>query len=308
MRSASEPVEPAGKGVILSPFAQENIAAWRAIFRGAAPRIGHDGEHQSPSSVDGEQGIEGAAGPESSALHEVLLQVCMPFIKQMLLALQRTLEEEVLARAEFYKMAGKSPRDEAEGDGAFEKNLSASSGAGPSDGDQAFGDEFRQGASRDPGMAPPGGRASVSRVQKAAGAMNSVLPEGFESDESEAEQPYTPHANPMPYLRSPSMSSVTSNAPFEELVPFEDRLMQALQRSDAVGQSSSEGAGGGSRSGVNDQSNMVCRHWYSKGWCRLMHSCRFLHPIQERGAGRSRKRSKPRRRSRDALAPGLVDP
>eukprot|EP00931_Biecheleriopsis_adriatica_P036909 TRINITY_DN211_c0_g2_i1.p1 TRINITY_DN211_c0_g2~~TRINITY_DN211_c0_g2_i1.p1 ORF type:complete len:426 (+),score=47.80 TRINITY_DN211_c0_g2_i1:108-1385(+) len=424
MTSASARVEPAENRAILpAPFAQEHIAAWGAILRRAAPRIRHHGEHQSPPSVDGEQGSENTAGPESSDLHEVLLQVCMPFIKQMLLALQTTMQEEVMARSECYKTEGKSPRDEAEVHGAFEKSLSANSGTGRSDGNQAFEDEFRKGASQDPQMTSPDGRASVNGVQKVVGGMNSTLPEGSESDESETEQEHThyakpmpylktpstcsigldaslddeaeghsasetslsansgtgssdgdqafedefslhdprmaspegrasasrvqnapgvmksmqpegpesdwseteqermSYANPMPYLRTPSMSSICSGVSFEELTfsdHFDSRLKQVLlQRIDAVGGSSIDAVGGSSteghllggrgKHGADDTSNTVCRHWFSKGWCRLSRSCRFLHPVEERGVGLGLKRSKPRHRPRDALAPGLVN-
>lgn len=32
-----------------------------------------------------------------------------------------------------------------------------------------------------------------------------------------------------------------------------------------------------------EKSNMVCRHWKSKGWCRLGTNCKFLHPEHKRG-------------------------
>lgn len=36
---------------------------------------------------------------------------------------------------------------------------------------------------------------------------------------------------------------------------------------------------------ISDQekSTMVCRHWKSKGWCRLESNCKFLHPEHKRG-------------------------
>lgn len=34
-----------------------------------------------------------------------------------------------------------------------------------------------------------------------------------------------------------------------------------------------------------EKSVMVCRHWKSKGWCRLEDQCKFLHPDSKRGAG-----------------------
>lgn len=30
---------------------------------------------------------------------------------------------------------------------------------------------------------------------------------------------------------------------------------------------------------------MVCRHWKSKGWCRMEDNCKFLHPERKRGVG-----------------------
>lgn len=35
--------------------------------------------------------------------------------------------------------------------------------------------------------------------------------------------------------------------------------------------------------GDADKSIMVCRHWKSKGWCRLGCDCKFLHPESKRG-------------------------
>merc|ERR1719379_1197695 len=32
-----------------------------------------------------------------------------------------------------------------------------------------------------------------------------------------------------------------------------------------------------------ERSIMVCRHWKSKGWCRLEGNCKFLHPENKRG-------------------------
>jgi hypothetical protein len=33
----------------------------------------------------------------------------------------------------------------------------------------------------------------------------------------------------------------------------------------------------------DDKSQMVCRHWKSKGWCRYESQCKFLHPENKRG-------------------------
>mmetsp|Transcript_174863 Transcript_174863/g.560681 ORF Transcript_174863/g.560681 Transcript_174863/m.560681 type:complete len:503 (-) Transcript_174863:170-1678(-) len=34
-----------------------------------------------------------------------------------------------------------------------------------------------------------------------------------------------------------------------------------------------------------EKSVMVCRHWKSKGWCKLGDDCKFLHPDHKRGSG-----------------------
>lgn len=33
----------------------------------------------------------------------------------------------------------------------------------------------------------------------------------------------------------------------------------------------------------SEKGNMVCRHWKSKGWCRMESNCKFLHPEHKRG-------------------------
>jgi len=33
----------------------------------------------------------------------------------------------------------------------------------------------------------------------------------------------------------------------------------------------------------SEKSNMVCKHWKSKGWCRMESKCKFLHPEHKRG-------------------------
>lgn len=37
--------------------------------------------------------------------------------------------------------------------------------------------------------------------------------------------------------------------------------------------------------GADEKSVMVCRHWKSKGWCRMEDKCKFLHPDHKRGSG-----------------------
>jgi len=35
----------------------------------------------------------------------------------------------------------------------------------------------------------------------------------------------------------------------------------------------------------HEKNVMVCRHWKSKGWCRMKDECKFLHPGHKRGVG-----------------------
>lgn len=42
----------------------------------------------------------------------------------------------------------------------------------------------------------------------------------------------------------------------------------------------------------DDENDMpVCRHWKSKGWCRLADTCKFMHPNQKRGTAALPKKS-----------------
>jgi hypothetical protein len=38
-----------------------------------------------------------------------------------------------------------------------------------------------------------------------------------------------------------------------------------------------------------EKSTMVCRHWKSKGWCRLESKCKFQHPENKRGVAAAPK-------------------
>jgi len=312
-----------------TPASQEKNAAWvhqtpspSPVFRHVVPpRIGDHGEQKSRHSQSSSS--ESAAGLESSELHEVLLQVCTPFIQQMLLALQKTLQEEIIARAEMYKRDDKSLQGEDESRPTFERRNTANSSADGSDGDPAFSYLFRKGASHDSGGTSTG-RALASGIREPF-----VLPEGSDSEEAEQEQsPTSSQANPEPYAATPSLGSRTSSARLEEHAVAEYSRMKSnkVLRSDAVETSRSEGqsvdAGGGR--GSDHKSTVVCRHWKRKGWCRYANSCNFLHPDDERGVGSrarsytasSTKSSKTFRRTgrrqhvysaSSALAPGLVN-
>jgi hypothetical protein len=40
---------------------------------------------------------------------------------------------------------------------------------------------------------------------------------------------------------------------------------------------------GSEQASDSEKSVMVCRHWKTKGWCRLEANCKFLHPEHKRG-------------------------
>merc|ERR1712118_308403 len=42
----------------------------------------------------------------------------------------------------------------------------------------------------------------------------------------------------------------------------------------------------------SEKSTMVCRHWKSKGWCRLEENCKFLHPENKKGVSAPKGGSK----------------
>jgi len=58
--------------------------------------------------------------------------------------------------------------------------------------------------------------------------------------------------------------------------------------------SSSESHALDDEAGVADseKSTMVCRHWKSKGWCRLEENCKFLHPECKKGVSAPKGGSK----------------
>merc|ERR1712228_604643 len=41
-----------------------------------------------------------------------------------------------------------------------------------------------------------------------------------------------------------------------------------------------------------EKCTMVCRHWKSKGWCRLEENCKFLHPECKKGVSAPKGGSK----------------
>jgi hypothetical protein len=55
--------------------------------------------------------------------------------------------------------------------------------------------------------------------------------------------------------------------------------------------------------GQSRMSHMVCCHWKNKGWCKFQATCRFQHPPDKRGTGKS-LRVNPRQAKKAAASTG----
>lgn len=76
----------------------------------------------------------------------------------------------------------------------------------------------------------------------------------------------------------------------------------------------------GGHEGEGEQQDLpVCRHWHSKGWCRLGDGCKFTHPDDARGIGQLPAKHRARKEANsspdnsgqaaaDAAAPGNARP
>jgi hypothetical protein len=71
------------------------------------------------------------------------------------------------------------------------------------------------------------------------------------------------------------MSSVDALSKVTRAVPDDAELRQREVESEVVSEHGSD----------LEKSVMVCRHWKSKGWCRMEDNCKFLHPEHKRGVG-----------------------
>jgi hypothetical protein len=75
-----------------------------------------------------------------------------------------------------------------------------------------------------------------------------------------------------------------SDSAFAALLSSEGEDCEVEQRMEWASHSSPLGFDVDSESLKNDEkSEMVCRHWTSKGWCRYQSQCKFLHPENECG-------------------------
>jgi hypothetical protein len=80
-----------------------------------------------------------------------------------------------------------------------------------------------------------------------------------------------------PFFRLDEESTeANESTAFASLLSSNSSEGEALDAIDRKSESSEPASDG-------DRNVMVCRHWKSKGWCRLESNCKFLHPEHKRG-------------------------
>jgi len=109
-------------------------------------------------------------------------------------------------------------------------------------------------------MAEDEGEEAAARPVYLAWQQQQQQPPGDNSGRSD------PRLSPAAQPRSPEMPGTGS------------QLVLSLGRQTGEEDEAASTGGGG------EKSAMVCRHWKSKGWCRMEDACKFLHPEHKRGA------------------------
>jgi len=64
---------------------------------------------------------------------------------------------------------------------------------------------------------------------------------------------------------------------------FASSLSGPSSETDGFDITESKSEGSDPASDIEKKDTMVCRHWKSKGWCRMESKCKFLHPENKRG-------------------------
>jgi len=127
----------------------------------------------------------------------------------------------------------------------------------------------RSTSSEDP--KPPGFGASAMGQRAAQGEGDPLYLQWSSQGQTVGERPaLTPTVSPVPPHLAPSIQGMNAS---NSAVPMD-------------GSQSPESPAGQAKSAV------VCRHWKSKGWCRLGDECKFAHPEHKCGAGLTKKADK----------------
>lgn len=162
-----------------------------------------------------------------------------------------------------------SSEDEAEAEGEQRGQFQALFGGKvPASCSRSSSRSGRSTSSEDP--KPPGFGASAMGQRAAQGEGDPLYLQWSSQGQTVGERPaLTPTVSPVPPHLAPSIQGMNaSNA-----VPMD-------------GSQSPESPAGQAKSAV------VCRHWKSKGWCRLGDECKFAHPEHKCGAGLTKKADK----------------
>lgn len=239
------------------------------------------------------EGFGRAPVPSSPGVvtQELLQAVCAPFIEQMLVALQRAIEAQIhlsnMAQAESQQATQRKAAEdlqasqrkvlEARGSAARKHSSCSSPATVGSPFDSLF----------DP--APP---ASIGPVSEEAGSASdedrvSALPAASMASLSVGE---SVGGSPGSHLYTSAMFGSTNAGTPSSLPLSSTPQEQASHAGSSPATTAPRGASlGGSSSPESamqpGKSVMVCRHWKSKGMCRLEGECKFLHPEHKRGTG-----------------------
>mmetsp|Transcript_85869 Transcript_85869/g.152082 ORF Transcript_85869/g.152082 Transcript_85869/m.152082 type:complete len:350 (-) Transcript_85869:110-1159(-) len=258
-------------------------AAWGAMTLGMAG-------HHLPGKGQPVQPVPSATS--ASRLQELLFEVCSPFFKDMMAAVEAVVQQEVEARLQNAvnhdgngygysqkRFSGSNPRESVTSEPLPEESSE------DEDDKQSHGQTFQ--------ALFAGAKRVVEQNQK-----DSESSESFESAPDDAQAPggdnplYLTWSSEQASAKRPSLSLTPTASPLPpEMKPFVGRT--AVQPQMRPGASESQG---NSPTGKEDaqaaRTAVVCRHWKTKGWCRMGEDCKFAHPEEKCGAGVAQAQAK----------------
>lgn len=187
--------------------------------------------------------------------------------------------------------------------GALPEGSSSSKGRSPSQGlepswhallgNDSAGAAANQGASLEPvylawSEQQPGANSrsspSVGRLSPTMGRMSPLS------------QRLSPGASPlMPATRNLAKPAAGNGGGQQMVISLDQRIESSPSIPTVSVGGEWAGADGGALAPVGvagvEKSVMVCRHWKSKGWCRMEENCKFLHPEHKRGTSAAPKKA-----------------
>jgi len=144
------------------------------------------------------------------------------------------------------------------------------------------------------GKVPPSGSRSSSRSGR-SNASSDPKPPGFAGipmmSHAQAQAATAPEGDPL-YLQWSSQGQTGGERPSltPTVSPVAPRILPGGNQ--GQGKPMDGGQGQSPESAGQAKSAVVCRHWKSKGWCRMGTECKFAHPEHKCGAGISSKKEK----------------